>query len=415
MERPLILFKYSPLYSILCIALGILFAFILYRKQTLWSARINYFLFFLRATLVTFIAILLLSPFIKYLQNTFETPTVAIALDNSLSVSKALSTEDLMHFANTWKKDLEEKGFAVDFFTLEDELPLKTTDSIKTNASTTNITSLLASVENSYEGRNLSGVILASDGIINAGSSPEYKNYSFPISTVALGDTIPKTDLAIKNLRYNKFSYQGNKFPVVIDVYNVGFENSSALLTVSMGNNTKSSKVINFTKSREINTVEFELESNKTGLQQVSVSLEEKSGEYTYENNKKRFVIDVINGSEKILLVANSPHPDIQALRSVIEKNKNYSFHLYIPGISTPPASEKKYDLIILYQIPGLRGNAEEILKSLLIENTSFLYIIGNQTNLRKFNTFNTSIEIQSNQGEKDQVSSWYNSAFPHF
>ncbi len=86
-------------------------------------------------------------------------------------------------------------------------------------------------------------------------------------------------------------------------------------------------------------------------------------GEFSTRNNRQDVYLDVIDGKEKVLLLALAPHPDIKALRSILEKNQNYELDVRIltgtAAEATAPA-DKQYDLIILHQIPdnGGVGNA---------------------------------------------------------
>src|SRR5690606_17339144 len=85
-------------------------------------------------------------------------------------------------------------------------------------ATTSDINSALRRVANQFEGKNVAGVILVSDGIYNAGLSPLYSVFNFPIFSVGIGDTTVRADIALKNVAYNKIAYQGNKFPLRAEV-----------------------------------------------------------------------------------------------------------------------------------------------------------------------------------------------------
>ena len=57
----------------------------------------------------------------------------------------------------------------------------------------------------------------------------------------------------------------------------------------------------------------------------------------TTRNNRSSVFIEVVEGKKKILVIASSPHPDIKALREVVDKNPNYEFLLHIPGVEEQP------------------------------------------------------------------------------
>ena len=81
-------------------------------------------------------------------------------------------------------------------------------------APATDLDGLLTNVREGYEGRNLAGVVLVSDGLVNQGRSPVYSEFNFPIYSVAVGDTVPKRDLSLPTLNYNRVAFSGNRFPL---------------------------------------------------------------------------------------------------------------------------------------------------------------------------------------------------------
>ena len=68
-------------------------------------------------------------------------------------------------------------------------------------------------------------------------------------------------------------------------------------------------------------------------MQHYIIDVKPKADEFTTENNYRHAYIDVVEGKEKILIVAQAPHPDIKAIRYALEKNENYELSLFIPGL----------------------------------------------------------------------------------
>jgi hypothetical protein len=59
---------------------------------------------------------------------------------------------------------------------------------------------------------------------------------------------------------------------------------------------------------------------------------------------------------KKYLLLANSPHPDIAAIKTAVEANKNYSVDVQF--IDDYTAKVAAYSLVILHQLPSNTNNA---------------------------------------------------------
>ena len=62
----------SPAFILICIALGLGYAFLLYKSKHPWSKMLNWILFGGRTALVFFLSFLLLGPIIKQINNSVE-------------------------------------------------------------------------------------------------------------------------------------------------------------------------------------------------------------------------------------------------------------------------------------------------------------------------------------------------------
>src|SRR5690606_28956871 len=114
-------------------------------------------------------------------------------------------------------------------------------------------------------------------------------------------------------------------------------------------------------------TFTFHTSSSQKGIQQYTVEVVGLSDEHTLENNVQKVYVDVIDGRERILLLALTPHPDIKALRALVEKNENYELDVIIFSSDGVPSDlEKIYDLVILHQLPDVGGHGSELLKKVM-------------------------------------------------
>lgn len=424
MERVRLLFDYSPWFVGICLIVGALYAVLLYIRgksfvNKSWGKRINYSLTALRFLLVTLLCLLLVGPFIRQIKNTVESPLVVLAVDNSASLA---AIEDSTRL-ETFKQGLEEAArtirdldYEVEFRTLD--ASSEALDTVRFNHQSSDLNGMLADIASDYEGRNLASVVLFSDGIYNQGISPTYTSYRFLINTVGLGDTIPKRDINLKNLYYNKITYQGNKFPIVAEVLNTGFAGQNVTVRITKQGQVLASQQVKLASERELNRVEFLLDAQKEGMQHYVVEIEPLEEEFTIQNNTGHAYIDVIEGKEKILLVASAPHPDIKAIRSAIEVNQNYELQTYIPGldaISKQQQLEARYDLVIFHQLPENSASSLDLLREFQAKSDAYWYIVGNQTYLPRFNQENPVVSVISINNDLDEVGAVYNNAFNLF
>ncbi len=412
-----IIFESAPEFIVLCVVAGLAYAAIQYwRAKNPWSRATNWILFSIRAIVSTLIAFFLLGPIVRQITNLFEKPLFLVVRDNSASIREAVDSTSLAKLDDDLTRTkalLNEKGYETQVQNLSGE----EIDHVKYTSATSDLNSALKRITNRYEGRNIAGVLLVSDGIYNSGMSPRYSTYNFPIHSIGVGDTTPRMDIAIRNVAYNKIAYQGNKFPVraEVQVKNLPSQNVTANLYRRgrlVEKQTKSSG------DNQLITFDFQPLAEEQGIQKYDVEIDVNPKEYNKRNNRSSIFVEVVEGRKKILLVAASPHPDIKALREVVDKNSNYEFLLHVPGVQEQQPSElrpENIDLVIFHQSPDLRGKTSPLFQNFVRGKTSMLFIVGQQTDLPMMARQNMPMKFDNAPREFDEVTPVTNAAFSNF
>ncbi len=245
-------------------------------------------------------------------------------------------------------------------------------------------------------------VVMISDGIYNQGISPAYSNFSFPIYTVGIGDTIEKKDIILKSLIYNKIVYQGNRFPLIAEIINNGFKGTNLQVEVLKNNRVIASQSVNLLNDQGYGKVEFELNAENSGIQRYQVTIRPERDEFSEINNTQEAYIEIVEGKEKILLLASAPHPDIKVLRSAIEKNENYELKIVLPGVDE--YEEGKYDLAILHQLPDREGNFNALIEKIIRDNIPVWFIVGEKSHITRFNNMSRSLNLRPLRNQFDNI-----------
>lgn len=417
MERLKLITQASPWLILVCVAIGLAYALLLYSKKANWSKTVNRFLASLRFLLVTILCLLLLlNPYLRQVTNSVEKPTVVFAIDNSQSIA---TTNDSSKIRNLYKEleglsnDLKKDNVNIDIQNLDATAIVKSMVNIPLNFASSNLSSILGAIKNNYENRNLDKVVLVSDGIYNQGISPVFQDYGFPVYTVGVGDTTKKRDIKLAAVLANKVAYLGNKFPVVAEVENIGYPGRTVNVYLSQNGQVLGKKTINFKEDGELQQVTFLTDAKYKGMQRYMVSVDALDNEFTKANNARDIYIEVIDGKEKILVIAPTPHPDIKALKSAITKNENYSFDLHIPGITK--LKPEKYDLIIAHQVPNIYRNGRNLLERFRKQGTPIFYVLGAQSDFNLFNRLNTGVRVLRRGRQMDDVTPVFNDKFNTF
>ena len=407
--------QYSLWFLPLCIALGFLYAWVLYRKDTKLnetSPFLKKLMFTLRFLSVSIIAFLLLSPVIRNFGRTVEKPIIIYAQDNSESVQ---SDKILIENFSKRIKDFFQKNSAYNFKTFAFGDKTFQTDSFNFKDKETDISQVISEIKNKYYNRNIGALILASDGIYNKGNNPEYEiqNIHFPIYTVALGDTSVRKDLILNNTEYNKIAYLHTKFPLNIKIKADKLKGKSTILKIFDNGKLIHNQKISINSNEYYKTIKLKIGAEKTGFHKFNVVLTKINGELTDKNNSEQIIIEISDKKQKILILSDAPHPDIAAIVDALKLNQNLKVD-YVP-VYKFNKSVNAYNLIILNQLPSKFNSAASVLNKIMNSNIPVIYMLGSQSSLTKFDKLNTGLTTGGYSNAPDHIRGKLNSNFDLF
>ena len=383
----------APSWLILaCILMGAVYAGALYfrdRFNRTYGSRLAGLLAAMRFGVVTLIAFFLLKPLIKTIQREVEKPIIIIAQDNSQSLSLV---KDSAMYKTTYLdqlkslKDALGEDYDVRSYSFGDQIR-EGLDSISLQEKETNFSGLLEEINTKFAGRNLGALIIGSDGIYNKGSNPiyAYNKLNAPVYTVALGDTTVRKDALIAEVAANRLAYLNNKFPISISVEGRKCAGETVQVTVSHKGNTVFSQPVTFDGNRSSKTIDLTQDAKTVGLQKYTVTISNLNGEITYANNRKDVFIEVLDSRQKVLILASSPHPDVNAMREAIASNDAYSISTEL--VSKFNGNINDYNLIIFHQLPSSGSQGLNLVKNAIDQNIPSLFIWGANTDFNAFNT----------------------------
>ena len=397
--------EYPFWFILLCLLLAGLYAFALYFRDKkhefpLWLSRL---LAAFRFITVSILAFLLLSPLLKTITRTIDYPIIILGQDNSYSVMLGDSVyynnqyiNDLNGLISGLSEDFEVKTFAVGEKTRANPNIIFDTNTINYQDKLTDLSGFFEEISVLFVNRNIGAVILASDGIYNKGTNPVYSisDYTFPVYTIALGDTNVKRDVILKRVNYNRIAYLGNQFPLEVVVHADKCKFLNSRLSVIHKGKTVASKNISFPDDKHARSILLKVKADEPGLHRYIINLSKVPGEDNTFNNTMEVFIDVLDARQKILLLANSPHPDISAIKQAIQDNYNYEVEDYL--VHEFDGNIAQYNLVILHQLPSLNSASFRIINEINRIRPPLLFIIGQQTDLNIFNGLKTGLLIET-------------------
>lgn len=394
----------------LCLVLAFAYSFLLYHKDSKFEdvrKLILKTMFAIRFVAVFFLLFLLLAPMLRYFSTTLEKPIIVFAQDNSRSV---LINKDSVYYKSQFVKEVERlkeklsQRYELAAYTFGAKV---TKDgSFDFNEKQTDIAQMFDEISTRFTNRNLGAVVLLSDGIYNKGANPlnVASAMDVPVYSVALGDTVPQRDLAVSQLRTNKTAFLNTKFPVQISVSANQLLGRKAKLVLLDGDKSIFEQDILIGSNSYFRNFDLLVDADKVGAKHLRAKLTTIEGEISAANNSKDAMVDVVDSKQKILIIGNSPHPDLNAIYVALQQNLAYDVSLSYPD--KIKKSLKEYNLVILHQLPSNTNSFTTALSDLLKNQVPVLFILGGQSSVPSINSLKTFVTVnqQNQQFEESQA-----------
>ncbi len=363
----------------------ILLAWWSYRNLNDVSNGFRILLIAIRSAVFVVLVILLLNPFFRAEETVTEDPGILLILDASASTgiqkNDYLGMEsyrgvfDELNLSDRENLSLEPYTFSGDI------APLSSLDSLRAEGSETNLYNIYDILENRR--READAAILLTDGIFTSGRNPVFEAGSspLPIFTVALGDTAGQRDLLVENVVTNSTGYLDTAHPVKTTVRTEGYAGETVQVELRRGEELLETRTVTPDEENGNVTLDYEIQLSETGLRQFQVVIPPHSGEWSEENNRRTFSIDVLDNQQRMLSIAFEIHPDVRHLRSLLaaDQNSRLSTRTWLGGsrfVGGPFRFEAdSLDLLIVHGYPGsgLPGEVTKVMNELMSEVPSLL------------------------------------------
>lgn len=410
--------EYNLVWLIPIVLLATGYSLLLYYKnpRETFPKALNLSLAALRFVVVFLLGVLLLNPLLKTRSIEKQKPIIVMMQDVSESI---MMTGDTSFVRNSYKNQFEELSEK-----LSEKYEVKkyafgggalSLLDWKFDSKSTDLSLALEEVEQRYKRLNLGAIVLASDGIYNKGSNPQYqsKQINRPIYTIALGDTTTRKDLRIQRVAYNEVAYLGNQFPIEIEVLAQKLNGKKSRLDVLEEGKKIFSKEILITSDDYSQQFRFYPEAKKSGTLSYQVILKEIEEEISTVNNRSRFFVEVIESRKKILILFDAPHPDIGAIVASFRDKDQYE----IESIQAKKfnKSPEAYSLIITHQLPTRASYSRNLIRRIQRSEVPIFSFIGSRVDIPSFNNMGLGVQIQASRMQVNDALAIYNPNFDRF
>lgn len=290
----------------------------------------RWILILLRSIALIILLLLLFNPFMQIDEIDRQRPVVAVYLDDSKSMGIGRGEyngwDSYRSIIESFEFDNRDE-IVFEFYRFDNQVEPIDDRQLNLEGGITNLDEVMRHIRERSEETVAS--ILFSDGIVTRGRDPLFtaRELHIPLFTVPVGDTSETRDVAISELLTNETGYVNTSQPVEITVNQEGFPEESATLQLIQNDEILETEEIQFNSQNSIHRISFQLYFEEPGLHEYSAYIPELDGEITSENNHYPFSINVIDEKTDIFHIAFEIHPDVKAVRSILESDRNIELY----------------------------------------------------------------------------------------
>jgi uncharacterized membrane protein len=321
----------------------------LYDLQPLRPAR-RWTLIALRGAVYLLAVLMLLEPAVDLKNISKVKNQIAVLVDTSRSMSLKVADGEvtryaqvkaaLAGFAPLAERTREDHTFT--FYAFDTQLRPTSVEALAApdaaaDGVSTELGAALQDLAERYEGQELGGIVILSDGIdlgplgrrvkrgepLDEGTIAQLKRLKAPIHTIAAARADGLKDLAVARVVRDDFAFVHNKVSVDVELQALGLPPQSIPVELRRDGEVLQRKIVELTAEKTSYSVTFELVPRRIGKEIYTVSAPVFEDEALAENNVQHFLLRVLRDKVRVLHVVGRPSWDERFLRQLLKRNPN--------------------------------------------------------------------------------------------
>ncbi|MBA3397699.1 MAG: hypothetical protein H0T89_34060 [Deltaproteobacteria bacterium] len=296
----------------------------------------------LRAGAAVAALVVFLQPAVELRQVAREPNRIAILIDDSRSMGLAEKPDGPTRIERVrqmlaasqealaaWAVDHK-----LDYYTFSETLSatsLQGLVSANATGKATLVRKALDQIRSRYEGRDLAGILLISDGASTGGFAEDsgegvvrdfLKALDTRVHTVWAARSGLK-DVAVARVMADEFAFVRTVVRIDAVIRTTGLPARKVPVTLSTDGQPLREKLVDLPAGQQEVTVTFEVTPPRVGRYVYEIAVPVATGEAVVENNTRSFVVRVIRDKIRVLQVAGQPSWDVRSLRQMLKSNPN--------------------------------------------------------------------------------------------
>ena len=337
------------------------------------------------------LAFLLLKPLVRTVEIDQENPVAVLLMDESASVLRNADSTQMLETLRAWPGELEKQllaeGIHLESFGFAGDIKprnAQTWSESTWDGEQTNLDAAVQEINSRFEHRNIAALILASDGLSNRGSNPEYMT-SWPkarLFTVGLGDTLAIRDRWIDRVDHNRVAYLGNTFPLEAVIQAQDMSGEEAIIEIFHGNDRLEKTSWTPSSDNASKRLEFILPADKIGNQRFEIRCSIGDREANPQNNAVTFYVEILESKRQVLCITAAPHPDVNSILLALQANEQTEVEVVhlslLKSASELLVSIQNADVILAHNILGQTFGGLDWTSIMEMNTQPVWWILGN-------------------------------------
>ena len=410
---------YSSLYFFIALILIGLYSYYVYRFTIPQVSSIKKIvLVTLRTAALIILLFIFFEPILTLTKKNILEPVNLFFIDNSRSMKIDDGTNRVTEVKNISEDIFKNmSGIQNEVYSFGSKIEPLTEDSIQKlnfDDAVTNISKIFSGVKK--EDKNYSSIVLITDGDVTSGSNSIYaaKNIGLPVFTIGIGDTTHRKDIGIKRVLYNSLLYVENPTTIEATIQHNGLTGKNITVSLYEGNELSDQENITLS-STGIQNISFNYTPKTPGEKKLTVSVSPLEEEFTQENNRSVFYINILSNKVRVMILAGSPSSDLTFIRTTLESDENLNVKSYVQ-INKEKAEGKESinfvdsaDVFFLIGFPSAECSSDLVNKisgRITNDKIPFFILVTNSTNINSLNGFQSILPfaIRNGSGLSNEV-----------
>ena len=177
-------------------------------------------------------------------------------------------------------------------------------------------------------GLPLAGLVVVSDGADTTDAELTdallaLKASTIPVFTVGVGQEVLERDVQIDRVSTPRSALKGTSLMIDVVVTQTGYAGESVMLDVEDDGRIVGSQEVKLPLDGEPAAVRVRFTASDAGPRVFKFRIAPREGELVTQNNQREALIEISDGTEKILYFEGEPRPEMKFLRRAVGEDKN--------------------------------------------------------------------------------------------